>query len=85
MYLRDEARRLKRLIDGGSDPVREGRAHRDAATVADLCDRFAQEFLPRLRPASARDYGIAIRAAPAVQSGKLPMVQRRSKASALRR
>lgn len=58
---RDEARRLKRLIDGGSDPVGENRAHRDAATVADLCDRFAQEFLPRLRPASARDYGIAIR------------------------
>ena len=27
----------------------------------DLCDRFAEEYFPKLRPATARDYGIAIR------------------------
>ena len=58
---RDEAKRLKRLIDGGADPVGDNKTDRAAPTVAELCDRFAQEFIPRLRPASGRDYGIAIR------------------------
>jgi integrase len=58
---RDEARRLKRAIDGGADPVGESKVDRVAPTVADLCDRFAEEFIPRLRPTSARDYAIAIR------------------------
>src|SRR5215204_7561809 len=58
---RDEAKRLKRLIDGGADPVGEHKTDRAAPTVADLCDRFGEESFPRLRPATARDYGIVIR------------------------
>jgi integrase len=58
---RDEAKRLKRLIDGGADPVGENRADRAAPTVADLCDRFVEEVAPRLRAATSRDYSIGIR------------------------
>jgi integrase len=53
---RDEARRLKRAIDGGADPVGERRDARDAATIADLCDKFLAEYLPTRRPLTARDY-----------------------------
>jgi integrase len=53
---REEAKRLKREIDGGADPVGANREARDAATVADLCERFAQEVIPRKRPLTQRDY-----------------------------
>src|SRR5882762_10014438 len=41
---RDEAKRLKRLIDGGADPVGEHQGERSAPTVADLCERFEKEY-----------------------------------------
>jgi integrase len=53
---REEAKRLKRDIDLGADPVGEHNAARAAPTVNDLADRFEAEHLPRLRPSSARDY-----------------------------
>jgi integrase len=53
---RDEAKRLKRAIDGGADPVGEHREQREAAIVADLCSRFLTEYVPRKRPATQRDY-----------------------------
>jgi integrase len=53
---RDEAKRLKRAIDGGADPVGEHHESRTAATVADLADRFLQEYAPRKRPSTQRDY-----------------------------
>jgi hypothetical protein len=53
---RDEARRLKRAIDGGADPVGEQRATRAAPTVTDLCDRFIKDHLTPLRPATAHAY-----------------------------
>ena len=34
---REEAKRLKRKIDGGADPIGENEASRAAATIADLC------------------------------------------------
>ena len=58
---RDEAKRLKRLIDGGADPVGEHKHGRDAPTVSDLCDRFIEEYLPSLRASTAGDYETAIR------------------------
>jgi integrase len=57
---RDEARRLKRAIDGGADPVGELREARSAATVNDLCDRFIADYIPRKRPRTQRDYKGAI-------------------------
>ena len=53
---RDEAKRLKRLIDGGADPVGAHQGERSSPTVADLCTRFETEYLPRKRPMTARDY-----------------------------
>jgi len=53
---REEAKRLKREIDGGADPVGANRDAREAATVADLCDRFESEYLPRKRPSTQRGY-----------------------------
>jgi integrase len=53
---REEAKRLKREIDGGADPIGEHRETRAASTVADLCDRFLQDYVPRKRPSTQRDY-----------------------------
>jgi integrase len=53
---REEAKRLKREIDGGADPVGEYRESRAAATVADLCDRFERDYIPRKRPSTQQSY-----------------------------
>jgi integrase len=53
---REEARRLKRLVDAGGDPLGEIEAERGAATVEDLIQRFLAEHLPRKRPKTQRDY-----------------------------
>jgi integrase len=53
---RDEAKELKAQIAKGRDPVREGKELRDAPTIADLAERFKEEHLPTLRPATRRDY-----------------------------
>ena len=52
---RDEARRLKREIDRGEDPLDDRKSNRDAATVRDLIDRFIEEHLPKLEATNARD------------------------------
>jgi integrase len=53
---REEARRLKRLIDAGGDPLGEIEAERDAASVDELIERFIAEHLPRKRPKTQSDY-----------------------------
>jgi integrase len=53
---RDQARRLKQMIDRGGDPLAELEAERGAPTVADLCDRVEAEHLPRKRPRTRREY-----------------------------
>src|SRR5215216_5120650 len=53
---REEAKRLKRVIDGGGDPVGEHKAARAAPTVADMCARFAEEYLPRKRHSTQQSY-----------------------------
>ena len=54
---REEARRLKRLIDAGGDPLADIEAERGALTVNDLIQRFIAEHLPRKRPKTQCDYG----------------------------
>jgi integrase len=49
---REEAKELKKRIDRGEDPLAEVQAGRDAPTVADLCQRYAQEHLPKKRYSS---------------------------------
>jgi integrase len=53
---REEAKRLKREVDGGGDPVGEGRAERAAPIVADLCDRFLEEHVAKQRPNTQIEY-----------------------------
>jgi integrase len=57
---REEAERLKRQIDSGGDPLADVQAERGAPTVADLCDRFEKEHLPKKRPSTQNDYKAAI-------------------------
>jgi integrase len=59
---REEAKRLRRLIDDGGDPLASIEAEREAPTVADLIDRFMAEHVePRLRPSTVRNYQQMIR------------------------
>jgi integrase len=67
---RDEARRLKRAIDGGADPVGELQATRSAPTVGDLCDRFIEDELAHLRPSTADNYRARIRIVVRPRLGK---------------
>ena len=53
---REEARRLKRLIDQGGDPLAEIEAERGAATVDDLIERFIEEHVSRKRAHTQYDY-----------------------------
>jgi integrase len=53
---REEARRLKRLIDQGGDPLAEIEAERGAATVDGLIERFLEEHVSRKRPHTQYDY-----------------------------
>ena len=58
---REEAARLKRLIDSGGDPVGEHQAERTAPTVADLSARFLEEHVSKLRRHTRRDYESMLR------------------------
>jgi integrase len=58
---REEAKRLKRTIDGGADPVGEQEDTRAAPTIADLAARFERDYLPRKRPSTQRVYRQQIR------------------------
>ena len=53
---RGEARGLRYRIDKGADPQGERQQDRDAPSVADLCDRFVREHLPRRRPSTQSGY-----------------------------
>lgn len=47
---------MKARIRIGHDPLAELEEARNARTVADLCDRFERDHLPRLRPATQKQY-----------------------------
>jgi integrase len=57
---RKRAQEMRRDVDLGGDPVGDEQAERKAETVDELCDRFITEHLPRLRPATARNYASQI-------------------------
>jgi hypothetical protein len=52
---REKAKELKRRIADGADPLAELESDRDAPTMADLCQRYVEERLPRKRPSSQRN------------------------------
>jgi integrase len=53
--VRDEAKRLRREIDSGRDPLAEEKAEREAPTVANLCQRYVEDHLPKKRTISQKD------------------------------
>lgn len=57
---REKAKELKRHIDGGGDPVGELAVERGAPTVADLCARFKEEHLHKLRSKTQGDYRLIL-------------------------
>jgi integrase len=52
---REEAKRLKRLVDQGRDPMGERHDERAAPTVNDLLDRYLADHAPRKRERSRRE------------------------------
>jgi integrase len=52
---RKKAGQLKRQIRDGHDPLEERVSTRTAPTMADLCDRYIEDHLPRKRPSSQAD------------------------------
>jgi integrase len=73
---REEAKRLKREIDGGADPVGAYQESRAAPTMADLCTRFLADYVPRKRPSTQRSYRHQIRVdiLPAIGRAKVAAV-----------
>jgi integrase len=74
---RQRAAELRRAVDSGGDPVGELAAERGAPTVADLCERFTAEHLPKLRPSTATMYRnmIAGEILPALGAMKVAAVE----------
>jgi integrase len=57
---RERAKELKREVDSGGDPQGDDKASRNAPTITDLCDRFKEEHLNKLRPKTRADYSLII-------------------------
>ncbi len=72
---REEAMRWIRRIDQGEDPLAEIEAERRAPTVDDLCRRFEEEHIPKLRGSTARDYRAHIANYISPQLGKLKVAE----------
>jgi integrase len=53
---REEARKLRKIVDRGGDPLADIEAERDAPTVGDLIGRFEGEYLPKRRVGTQRNY-----------------------------
>jgi len=58
---REEAKKLKRVVDGGGDPLAEIAEQKAAPTVDDLIKRITEEFLPRKKPRTQEQYRRMIR------------------------
>jgi integrase len=52
---RAEAKKRRREVDGGADPLAHRTALRQAPTLSDLCDAYIEEHLPNKRELSALD------------------------------
>lgn len=58
---RNAAKKLRHRVDDGGDPVAEKRDAREAPTMADLCQRYLDEYAPTKRASSAASDEMAIR------------------------
>jgi integrase len=53
---REEAKRLKREVDRGNDPLGERIAEREALTMNELCDRFLEKHAAKKRSSTEAEY-----------------------------
>lgn len=74
---RDEARRLKRQVDIGEDPMEARHAERGAATMADAADRFMSEHASRLRPKTRAEYASMMRLYVVPELGRIKVASLR--------
>ncbi|MBX3547734.1 MAG: tyrosine-type recombinase/integrase [Xanthobacteraceae bacterium] len=70
-----EAAKLKARVDLGEDPMGAVHAGREAPTVADLCDRFEKEWLPKKRDKTQDDYSRYIKNDIKPELGKLKVAE----------
>lgn len=75
---REEARRLRRLVDVGEDPLAERNERREALSVEALIKRWRDEAAPKLRPVSVVEDEGMIRqwVMPALGDKKIAEVKR---------
>jgi integrase len=57
---RAEAKAIRQRVDRGEDPAGQRRDRREAATMADLAERYRAEHLPRKAKQSQHDDGVMI-------------------------
>jgi integrase len=72
---REEAKRLKRLVDGGGDPVGDLQEKRSAPTVDELCDRFLKEVLPRRKPSTQHTYKLQVKNVIRPELGRMKIAE----------
>ena len=72
---RTEAVELKKQIDRGGDPMGDIHAGRQAPTVADLCGRFIDDYLPKKRPSTRKSYQQQIEAEVRPALGRLKVAE----------
>jgi integrase len=73
---RIRAKRLRLEVENGGDPAEEKQESRKALTVRDLAARFLEEHASGRKPATARNYGVALRnhILPALGAKEFPAV-----------
>jgi integrase len=57
---RDEAKAVRQRIDRGEDPARARQEWREAPTMADLAERYKDEYLPRKSEQSQHDDSVMV-------------------------
>jgi len=72
---REEAARLKRLVDQGADPMRDRHAERVAPTVADLGVRYLAEYAPKKRTGAQDEVTLRQIIVPALGNRKVADLQ----------
>lgn len=53
---RDEAARIRRIVDAGEDPMAQRHANREAPTLEDVWKRYKRDYLPNNRPSTRVSY-----------------------------
>ncbi len=76
LHARKRAGELRRMVERGEDPLGQRVDARTAPTIADMCQRFCEDHLPKLRPKTREEYEAIIntRILPAMKHLKVDAV-----------